>query len=373
MRARSRAAFGLLLLLACTEPDPPRPERPPVPEGATVTEWTDEPSNGAEVAPTPVEEEPAPPPAAPPPVHLPAAGPDGEHASSEPIEARRIVYRVRLGVPGLLGSPLVDLALPAAELFVDVSADRLRARFVGTGWPVDAGAEVRLRGDSPGAYVIDGSGGRPLEPGALAAWFEGGAPRPGPRAYVRRDPVAHDAEVPRPGALLCALVAEWAGEPRGAMQSRCGHASPVAFRVGFFRGERTADVPIELPRAALRADEAPPLPEVTHVTSRALLEPDALARLGTDVRPSDEIDRRDADPPVAEGLEVVNQSDGRMIVVVDGVAVGWVDAQATGRFVGLRPGVHEVGGMRPGGAVSMRPRLVEVPGRTVLRYRPPRD
>jgi hypothetical protein len=157
------------------------------------------------------------------------------------------------------------------------------------------------------------------------------------------------------------------------MQARCGAASPVAFRVGFFRGERTADVPIELPRSALRADETPPMPEVVRATSRALLEPDALGRLRTEVRPHDEIDTRDVEPRVSEGLVVVNQSDGRMIVVVDGVAVGWVDAGATATFMGLAAGIHEVGGMRPGGAVSMRPRLVEVPGRTVLRYRPPRD
>jgi hypothetical protein len=360
------------MLAACNEPDPPRPERPPVPEGATVLEWSSDdapldtvlaPVDGAPIAVSPeLRAE-----------HRPAAGPDVGHGSSEPVEARRIVYRVRLGVPGILGSPLVDLVLPAAELFIDVSDERLRARFVGPGWPVDAGSEVRLRGDSPGAYVIDGRGGRPLEPGALASWFEGGAPRPGPRPYVRRDPVADDEDGPRAGELVCALVAEWTGEARSAILPRCGRASPVAFRVGFFRGERTADVPIELPRAALRADDAPPLPEVAHVTSRALLEGDALARLRAESHRGEELDTRDAEPPVAEGLVVVNESDGRMIVVVDGVAIGWVDAGATGHFVGLTPGVHEVGGMRPRGAVTMRRRLVAIPGRTVLRYRAPRD
>ena len=61
-----------------------------------------------------------------------AAGPDPEFDGDEPVVARRIVYRVRLGVPNIVGSPIVDLALPAAELYVDVSDTRLRARFVGS-------------------------------------------------------------------------------------------------------------------------------------------------------------------------------------------------------------------------------------------------
>lgn len=370
---RSAVSVGLasfVLGLACAEPEAPRREPNPVPEGAEVIDWVepDEPE-----APLPaIEELPAPPPSAARPVFEPAAGPDPEYASDAPVVARRVVYRVRLGVPGILGSPIVDLALPAAELFVDVSEERLRARFVGTGWPVDAGSEVRIRGDSPGVYVIDGRGGRSLEPGQLSTWFEGGALRPGPRAYVRRDPVASDATSANPGTLVCALVAEWAGEPRSSMMSRCGHASPVAFRVGFFRGERTADVPLELPRTTLRADEAEPRPEVVPSTSRAFFEPSALGRLRSDARLPDEDERRDDEAPVGEGLVIENQSDGRMVVVVDGIAIGWVDAGTSGHFVGITPGVHEVGAMRPRGAVTMRPRILTIPGRTTLRARPVR-
>lgn len=366
-----------LLGIACRTEEITPPTRPRVPEGAEVHEW-----NGEVLEPAPaVEAIPeAPPSAGASRRVLPAAGPDLSYADDEPVMARRVVYRVRLGVPGLLGTPIVDLALPAAELFVDVSDERLRARFVGTGWPVDAGAEVRIRSDSPGAYVIDGAGGRPLEPGALAVWFEGGAPRPGPRAYVRRE-IANprhvrdrDTEaVTPPGALICALVAEWAGEPRSAMSSRCGAVSPVAFRVGFFRGERTADVPIEVPRAALRADEAEPQPDLSSSVSRAFFEPSALGRLRADVRESDAPEPSEADAAVGEGLIVENQSDGRMVVVVDGIAVGWVEAASSGHFVGIAPGLHEVGSMRPLGAVTMRPRIVRVPGRTTLRARIVRD
>ncbi len=367
-RALVETIASLSMLVACAEPETPRSGPPPVPEGAEVIEWV-EPATPEPPAPA-IEALPEAPPVTVRPVFLPAAGPDPDYAGEEPVVARRVVYRVRLGVPGILGSPIVDLALPAAELFLDVSADRLRARFVGTGWPVDAGAEVRIRGDSPGAYVIDGRGGRPLEPGALSSWFEGGEPRPGPRAYVRRDPVASDGADERPGTLVCALVAEWAGDPRSAMSGRCGHASPIAFRVGFFRGERTADVPIELPRSSLRADESTPVPEVPPSTSRAFFEPSALGRLRSDVRANEEAEGRDSDVPVAEGLVIENQSDGRMLVVVDGIAIGWVDAGTSGHFVGIAPGLHEVGAMRPRGAVTMRPRILSIPGRTVLRARP---
>lgn len=363
------AALLGLAALGCEPDEITRPTRAPVPEGAEVLEWNDDEPLLEAAAIEPIEAVPA---TATRRTFLPAAGPDPEFDGDEPVVARRIVYRVRIGVPNIVGSPIVDLALPAAELYVDVSDTRLRARFVGSGWPVDAGSEVRLRGDSPGAYLIDGRGGRPLAPGELATWFEGGVPRPGPRPYVRRDTYSRDA-VARPGDLICALVAEWAGDERSSMAARCNHSAPVAFRVGFFRGERTADVPIELPRSALRADERGTLPEVIAATSRAFLEPSALGRLRANVRAGDEVYRRDEGEPVAEGLVVENLSDGRMVVVVDGIAIGWVDAGASGTFVGITPGLHEVGAMRPRGAVIMRARIIEVPGRTVLRARPVRE
>ncbi len=292
------------------------------------------------------------------------AHPDDEYASDEPVQARRYVYRVRMIVPAGLGDEDDGLARPSAELFVDVSHDRLRARFAGAGWPVHAGSEVRLRRDRPGVYVYDGDGGRPLGPGEMAAWFEGGnVTRRGPPLRVfasygpaRHAPVADDEEVP--GELLCALLAEWAAEDRETVMRRCERGAPYLWRLGFWRADQTAGVPVELPRSALRADEhGAPTTTAVAQRSRAFVEPSGLARIdasGPAAPPS-------PDAP-AEGLRVPNESATRAIVTVEGVAIGWVDAGATGHFVGLAPGTYEIGSIRPLGAVVQRGRPVVVPG-----------
>jgi hypothetical protein len=316
------------------------------------------------IADTPAPGEPGAPPARAARTVERAPAPDSEYASDEPVPARRYVYSVRLVVPESLGVNRSDLAIPAAELFVDVSAERVRARFVGPGWPVEAGSEVRVRGDSPGAYVFDGRGGRSLAPGALSEWFEGGPRnRTGPPLSVRRDPAHTSQEVP--GGLICALIAEWAGESRENLERRCDGRAPLGFRVGFWRAERTADVPVELPRRALRADEANEPAAVPASHSRAFLEPGALARLPAMERPPPSAGDEPAGP--AEGLEFVNESEARVVVTVEGVAVGWVDAGTSGLFVGLRPGSYRVAALRPMGAVVIRPRVAVVPGRSVLR------
>jgi hypothetical protein len=296
-----------------------------------------------------------------------AAVTDSEYASDDPVPARRYVYRVELVLPATLGVDRSVLAASAAELFVDVSAERLRARFVGPGWPVEAGSEVRIRGDSQGAYLFDRHGGRSIAPGALAEWFDGGPRnRRGPPLVIRQAPL-HPGPRP-PGALVCALLAEWAGEPRDNVMHRCGGGAPIGFRVGFWRGERTADVPVELPRRALRADEVDPPPPVVRSSSRAFLDPVALGRVPPGERESRDLPRPDPAAP-GEGLELVNESETRVVVTVEGVAIGWVDAGARGLFVGLRPGVYRVATIRPLGALVSRPSLVPVPGRLVVGAR----
>jgi hypothetical protein len=295
----------------------------------------------------------------------PAAARDLAYDSDAPLAVRRYVYRVRLAIPSALGDA-EDLITPGAELYVDTSEERARARFVGQSWPLEAGAEVRLRGDSPGTYVFDGAGGRPLLPSELGEWFEGGERRPGPSLSVRRDPAAAAGER---GALVCALLAEWAGEDREAVLRRCDGRAPIAFRVGLWRAERTADLPIEIPRRSLRADEIDPPSTIPPSTSRAFYEPGTLARIeGAAVR-GEEIEAADPEAP-GEGLLFVNESPTRVVVTAQGVPIGWVAPRSSGLFVGLRPGPIWVGAIRPLGSIALRPRLVSVPARTVLRAVP---
>ena len=289
---------------------------------------------------------------------------DDHYAGSDPVEARRLVYRVLLHVPRSLGEPPPTVPSPAAELHVDVSADRLRARFVGAGWPVEAGTEVRLRGDRTGVYVFDPQGGRPLAPGQMAEWFQGGPPGRDPTTVRLRPPPPQ--EDVGSGALVCALLAEWSGQEREALVRRCGERGPPAmFRLGPWRAERTADVPVELPRSAVRADdESPPRPVVDSL-SRAFVEPGLLARLEPK-RNRLNTSVVDDDPP-AEGLRVRNSSRTRIVITGHGIPIGWLDPGAEATFVGLRPGQHLIAGLRPLGQLAARPRGVIVPAGITVR------
>lgn len=365
--ARIVLAIAACLALGC-ESAPARVPAQPPPAERTVEEWHGEPSAAGEagdpedealeampLAPTPIEAEPTR-------TIVPAAARDLAYDTDEPLPVRRYVYRVRLAIPSALGDAS-DLATPGAELYVDTSEERARARFVGQSWPVEAGAEVRLRGDSPGAYVFDGTGGRPLLPGELGEWFEGGERRPGPGLSVRRDPTTPSGER---GGLVCALLAEWAGEDRDAVARRCDGRAPISFRVGLWRAERTADLAIEVPRRSLRADEIEPPAPIAASSSRAFYEPSSLARIENAVVRGEEIEAADPEAP-GEGLLVVNESATRIVVTAQGVPVGWIAPRASGFFVGLRPGPLWVGALRPMGSIALRPRLVSVPARTVLR------
>ncbi|MDW8362952.1 MAG: hypothetical protein RMK74_11175 [Myxococcales bacterium] len=291
---------------------------------------------------------------------VPAPERDESHVGDAPVAARRLVYRVTLAAPAALGERPPTVSLPTAELFVDASATRLRARFAGQGWPVPSGAEVRLRADRAGVYVFDARGGRPLGPGQMADWFDGGTPRrpSRPALSVRLPPHAENVG---PGALVCALLAEWARQDRDTLLRRCGEgAAPAAFRIGTIRGERTADVPVQLPARALRADDEEPPEPTPPETGRAFFEPSALAQLPS--RRRQPVAPSAVPSEVGEGLRVRNESPTRLVVAAGGVAIGWVESNADAHFVGLAPGEHIVGAFRPLGQVVARARAVAVPG-----------
>lgn len=280
---------------------------------------------------------------------------DDVEDSDELVLAGRFVYRVSFAVPPSFRDHRAVLEAPAGELHLDVSHARLHARFLGPGFPVAEGAEVRLRGDLPGVYLFDEQGGRSLGGGQLAAWFEGiGSDRDTQtRVGIWRE-TGKRAAGPLPTGLVCALLAEWANQDREALAHRCeGGSLPPLFRVGPWTGELTAVVPMQLPRHALRADErggprlSSPGPRVQ------LLEPSAVARL----RPSR------AEPDVEPGpLVVHNHTSARALLFAQGVAVSWVDAGQSVRIEGFAPGYYRMGAVRPLGVLRMPPKLVRVPG-----------
>lgn len=162
---------------------------------------------------------------------------------------------------------------------------------------------------------------------------------------------------------MCALLAELTNQDWDGVVRRCAQRAPALFRLGPWRGERTADVPVELPRSAMRADEQSPPSPLTGAESRAFLEPVLLSTL----EPGRPWTATPGSESPGEGLRVRNESPSRAVVLVHGVAVGWVDSGATGLFVGLRPGEHTVAAMRPLGSAAAAPRALNLPGELVLR------
>jgi hypothetical protein len=282
---------------------------------------------------------------------------DDAYASDTPLAARRLVYRAELHVPAGLGQGEASIAPPAAELRVDVADDRLRAQFIGSGWPVARGAEVRLRRDRPGVYVFDESGGRPLGPGRLGEWFQGG-PLGEYRPLLGIRPPPPREEPSGPGALVCALLAEWIGEERDAVLHRCEAGPPSHFRLGPYRAERTADLPLELPRSALRVDHRDPPHEWPIAESASLFfEASVIRRLGPATG------RRGGGGP----LVVRNGGSTRLIVAVDGIAIGTVAPSHALELAGLPPTTHAVGALRPLGAPVLRGRTVTLPSEIAVR------
>lgn len=353
------AAFVLGLgLLGCEEtppaPPPPPREIPPAP-----------PPVPPEKVYAPVDTSPEGPRRSP--VRVVAAfEPDRSYASEEMVEARRLVYRVRLRIPRSLGDGNPAVARPAAELHIDVSNDRLRARFVGAGWPVPEGSEIRIRRDELGAYVFDGDGGRPLGPGQMAHWFEGGRLRGTPSWRIAPPP---SDEQTGPGDLICRLVAEWTGEGPSNVARRCGEGgSTPSFRVGLWRANRTADVGIRVPRHALRADHEAPPTGIERQHSRALLTESSMSQLERNRGPRGE----PAEDAPEAGLTVVNRGWTRMIITLGGTPVGWLDAGEEAHFDGMERGVYGLGALRPFGRLAAGKRAFVIPGRAVLpRWIPP--
>jgi len=310
----------------------------------------------------------------------PASMHDRGYDSQEPVPVRRLVYRVKLEVPPGLRASHPPLLPSSGELHLDVGLERLRARFVGQGWPVDDGSEVRLRSDLPGVYVFDAKGGRPLAPGQLAGWFQGEeAERRRFPLRVRRDT---GPTLDGPSELVCALLAEWTDQPRAEIVPRCSDgALPPSFGFGLWSAELTAIVPMTMLRFQLRAD-AVDLPRgVTTSPVRGLLDPRDAARLPPTPPPPPPGSKSKSkgkkpvvepapSPPLAANavLRVDNPTSARALVVVQGVPVAWLKPGAVAEFGGFVPGRYRVGAARPFGQSAVSPSVMEIPGEITLGH-----
>jgi hypothetical protein len=342
-------ALGAVALAGCSEPEPtkrPPPEPPleairrPTPEEVWV------PTERASGVPYAVR---------------PPFAPDPDYASDELIDAQELVYRFVTRVPAILGAGVHAAPRSSTELRILVTPDRLRARFAGPGWPVHPESEVRVRQDRPGAYVFDGHGGRPLGPGQMAQWFEGGPPLRHVRVWLRIDEARHEGDV---GQMVCRCLAEWASGSVDALTNQCSHGVPRWIRLGPFTADRTADVPVVVPRRALRADDQDPPGRIR--SSASLLYHSSATYQRMRPRPRPPTRAPDAPPPDLEGLRVRNVGRTRMIVTLDGTPLGWVEPGEEVDFPDVPSGRFMVGGMRPLGGLAASARLAHLPAALTL-------
>jgi hypothetical protein len=286
-----------------------------------------------------------------------AAYTDEDYANDELVSAVRLVYRVELRSPPGFGRLPPAAPRTSAELLIDATPDRLRATFAGPGWPLSSGSQVRLRADRDGTYVYDDDGGRPLPRGLLAEWFQHGTVGDAHKPYLGiQPPISREAT--RVGALVCALLSEWAGRSREHYAWRCERGSPARFLFGPWVAERTAELPMELPRSSLRADDLSPPDDVEGAHAGALIPTHLLERLP----PAHE--REVGTEPT---LHLKNELEYRIVFMIGAVPVGWVDPGSSIDLEGLRPGTYYVGGMRPLGTTGWPPRYLPLPATVVMR------
>jgi hypothetical protein len=250
----------------------------------------------------------------------------------------------------------------AGELVMDVSDRWIEGRFNGPAWPVPEGSAALVYRDQPGAMVFDGAEQQLLGPGRLASWFEGRVEgRSKSFLSVRRD-YGHNRTTTGPGELVCAFLAEWAAQPRDNVMHRCnGNVLPPGFRLGPWRAELTAVVPMKAPEPepAWKARErvsAPPVPR-----SRSLIDPDEIATflpLRRSRAPG--AGRHDA------SLRFVNNTSTSVMVVVEGLPMGWVGSESEGVFGGLTPDHYRIGAVRPLGSLCHGPRTLSLPSSVVM-------
>lgn len=293
-----------------------------------------------------------------------------EYATAAPVRVRRFIYRFVVRVPFWLGHGRSDIVPPSGELRVDVGGPRLRAQFVGNGFPVDENSEVRMRSDVPGTYVFDARGGRYMGTGQLASWFQSGVGARtlefGVRVSAPDDPVVVD--------MVCRLFGEWAGTSIAAVRRACSaDGMPIRMTFGPYLVDRTAEATIEVPARTLRADHLDPPVGLTHTANHLFHSAEMLGRLEGHI---DNVTLPRLPPgetriEVSDGLLVENRTGARVLLVVDGIGLGWLDSGTEPVPVhGIPGGGYLVGAMLPLGGTAARARGTMIPAHMVFGRAP---
>ncbi len=260
---------------------------------------------------------------------------DEGYASTRMIPIERVVYRVIMR-PRLGQTSLRSMHTPA-ELRLDLSTDRLRAQFIGEGWPLHSDAEIRLRRDATGTYIVDAKGGRPLAEGRLATWFAGKMQR-GPVHAALSSPGRATKTLPQ-RALICALIAEWSNHSRLAFKADCGRGSiPTSFQIGSWYAHRTARIKLSVPRNSMRADHYHASMKNTGNYRASAVASNQLKQL----HPNPGEGALSTLKRHGQPCTVQNMTSRRLMIFINQMRIGWLDAKRHVALDGLSPGHYTI-------------------------------
>jgi hypothetical protein len=114
---------------------------------------------------------------------------------------------------------------------------------------------------------------------------------------------------------------------------------------------------MEIEKRKLRADEQEPPTTISVDDSHTLMDPAEYSRLSPYRR-----DKNSGLNDSAGSLQFVNHTSTKVIVILEGIPVAWVDAYSEGLFSGFHPGRYRIGAVRPFGGQLFSPKTVDLPG-----------
>jgi len=272
---------------------------------------------------------------------------------------------------------------------MDLTATRMRVRFVGGGAVLPPDVDFRARTDRLGHVAVAGSRYRALTPGSLRAFFAERRFDVGPLDVAE---VVPRGEGPRRLGLRTRRVELVARSAKVIVDlvhtSDLGDGGTMACRMLVDLASAAPRTPLcgveEVPvyaefRWSLHGSfvmEATTFARLTDVPAAQLLVPPSGALRGDDLFPRERAARflgppelrafRHGDPTSMAELEVGNPTNALSLVYVDGVPVAWLGAASQLTLFGLAPGRYQVAYRSTFGDLVSPVDSVSVPGRSIL-------